>query len=330
MKHQQGRPNMRVPPLSGLVTAFCLLVLAAGSGAASPDNPCSLLTAAEVEALLGEPLGGPPFRVNGYEPTATGAACRYETKTFRAVTVEVDWSHGNDTFRMIEMVSGIADAGNLKGVLTLSDGTDLHGAWDKAAMFMCCQFNALHGDQRVMIDISATKLTETDAGALADKAVQRLNQPLAVADDEGVAEATARDKTRPAVASACTLVTRAEAEALVGAPLLAEPEGNESVCTYVWTPAGGDYQEQVSLKVTWRGGFGEMRLTQTAIGMGLDMLADQGLDLTQDQSRADALFDEYSTSMIGVLAARKDVLLSIESAPADLAAPFIKVAAGKL
>lgn len=66
----------------------------------------------------------------------------------------------------------------------------------------------------------------------------------------GVAEAIARDRTRPVVASACTLVTRAEAEALIGAPVAADPEGSESECTYVWTPAGTDYQGQINLLVT--------------------------------------------------------------------------------
>ena len=281
--------------------------------------------------MLGEPLAGPPFRVNGYEPNATGAACRYDAKALRGITVEVDWTHGSDAFGMMGTVSGLADAGALKGVLTLPDGTELRGAWDEAEMFLCCQFNALHGEQRVMIDISASKLTAADAGALADKAIQRLEQPLDVADDMGVAEALSHDKLRPAIVSVCTLVTRAEAEALVGAALLAEPQGGEGDCTYVWTPPGADYQEQIDLMVTWRGGLAEMRATQSAIGMGLDMLADQGLDLTQNQASAEPIFDEYSTSIIGVMAVRKDVLLRIESGPmSDMAAQFIAVAARKL
>ena len=310
---------------------LCAFALGAGAQAGTSNNPCGLLTAAEVEAVLGEKLAGPPFRVNGTEPSATGGSCRYETDSFHAITMDVDWANGQETFGAIAMVSGIVDNGGLKGVFTLSDGTKLRGAWDEARMFMCCQFNALRGDQRVMIDISATKLTAKDAGGLADKAVQRLDQPLDVADDLGVAEAIAREATRPAIASACTLVTRAEAEALVGAPLVAEPEGGESGCTYVWTPAGGDYQQQISLMVTWRGGFAEMRATQAAIGMGLDMLADQGLDLSQNQAAASPLFDAYSTSLIGVMAVRKDVLLSIESGPmSDMAAQFIATAAAKL
>ncbi|MEO6300528.1 MAG: hypothetical protein ABIO62_12975, partial [Paracoccaceae bacterium] len=161
---ERGNPVLR---LVVLITALCLFSLALGSTAATAaNNPCSLLTAAEVEEVLGAPLAGPPFRVSGYEASATGAACRYETKAFTAITVEVDWAHGGEEFGVIAMVSGVADAGGLKGVLTLADGTELKGAWDKAQMFMCCQFNALHGDQRVMVDISATKLTTKDAAGL--------------------------------------------------------------------------------------------------------------------------------------------------------------------
>ena len=53
--------------------------------------------------------------------------------------------------------------------------------------------------------------------------------------------------------------------------------------------------------------------------------------MTQSAAPKDKVFDEYSTSIIGVMAVRKDVMLSIESGPiSDLAAKFIAVAAGKL
>ena len=318
--------------LAHIGVVFCLGMLGLGTSAAgAANNPCSLLTAAEVEAVLGAPLAGPPFRVQGDDPSSTGDTCRYETKSFQSINVQVDWTQGSDAFGMISMASGVVDAAGLKGVLTLSDGTKLRGAWDEASMFLCCQFNALRGDQRVMIDIGATKLTETDAGGLADKAVQRLDQPLDVVDDIGVAEAITRAKSRPAVASACTLVTRAEAEAIVGAPLAGEPEGDENGCTYTWTPAGADYQTQISLLVSWRGGLSEFRATQGAIGMGMDMLADQGLDISQDAATAAPQFDEFSSSMIGVIAVRNDVFLSIESGPmSDTATQFIAAAAAKL
>ena len=73
-----------------------------------------------------------------------------------------------------------------------------------------------------------------------------------------------------------------------------------------------------------------MRASQSAIGMGLDMLAEQGLDLKQDTAAKNPLFESYSTSIIGVMGVRKDVLLSIESGPmSDMAAQFIAAAAAK-
>lgn len=332
MRPQSCKPAAFLSQAAILLCLLCLSILGLGSPAlaASTNNPCSLLTAAEVEAVMGAPLVGPPYRASNGQSSATGDTCRYEVASFHAIEVQVDWTGGGTTFGMFAGTAGLVDAAGLKGIYTLADGTEVKGAWDQAAMFMCCQFNALHGDQRVMIDISATKLTAKDAGALADMAVQRLDQPLDVADDLGLAEATARDATRPAIASACTLVTRAEAEALVGAPLAADPEGGESGCTYVWTLAGADYQEQINLLVTWRGGFAEMRASQSAIGMGLDMLAEQGLDLKQDTAAKNPLFESYSTSIIGVMGVRKDVLLSIESGPmSDMAAQFIAAAAAK-
>lgn len=315
--------------IAGVVTL--LAHTASAQAAAAPDNPCGLLTTAEVEAVLGEPLAGPPYRSKGTEPSETGDACRYETASFRAISVEVDWSNGGELFGLINMVSGVTDDAGLKGVLTLSDGTTLRGAWDEARQFMCCQFHALYGDQRVVLDIAATKLTVEQAAGLADKAVQRLDQPLKADSTVGIAQANEHNKARPPIASACTLISRGEAETLVGATLVSDPQGDESGCTYAWAPEGSDYQEQISLSVTWRDGFGEMRRTQAAIGMGMDVIADQEIDLTQNPGPDGKVFDAYSVSIIGVMAVRKDVLLSIESGPmSEIAAKFIAVAAAKL
>ena len=172
--------------------------------------------------------------------------------------------------------------------------------------------------------------TATGAG-LADLALQRLGQPLDVDSELGVAEALTRSGSRPAIRIACDLVTRVEAEQLLGVGLAADPQGEETGCSYVWQPEGADYQEEIRLLVTWRDGFAELRRIQSAIGMGLDMLAAEGLDLAQGETAAPKLFDAYSVSIIGVMAVRKDVLLSIESGPmSDMAAKFIAAAASKL
>jgi hypothetical protein len=174
-------------------------------------------------------------------------------------------------------------------------------------------------------------MTIEAAAGLADEAVQRLDQPLQIDSEAGIAAAIERNKKRPVISSACTLVSRAEAEKLVGAKLVSDPQGDESGCTYIWTPAGTDYQENINLSVTWRGGLGELRRAQAAVGIGLDAITRAGLDLTQNSTAGGKIFDAYSVSIVGVMAVRKDVLLSIESGPmSEMAAKFIAVAAAKL
>ena len=326
--------NNRTADFQSLALQLAVLILlyfaAIGHATAEGDgNPCGLLSTAEVEAVLGEPVAGPPFRADGTQASTSGASCRYEAASFRAVTITVDWSNGGEAFGLMKMTSSLADA--VPGVLTLTDGTTLRGAWDDAALFLCCEFNALRGDRRVMIDIGASTATVAQAASLADLAIQRLDQPLPVDSEAGIADALARAEGRPVITSACDLITRAEAENLVGANLVTDPQGGESGCSYAWQPAGADYQEEIRLLVTWRDGFGELRRIKAAIGMGMDMLADEGLNLAQDATQETQLFDEYSVSIIGVMAVRKDVLLSIESGPmSDMAAKFIAVAASKL
>lgn len=318
-------------------TLLAILVVALSSittvvpASVAADNPCGLLTVAEVEDVLGEPLGGPPYRANGTEPNDTGDTCRYETAIFRSVTVGVDWSHGGEIFGLMGLVTRAADTAGLKGTLTLSDGTTMHGAWDEAREFLCCQFHALRGDQQVVIDVAGAKATLEQAAALADKAVRRLDQPLQVDSSYGIGEAAERIQTRPTAESACALVSKAEAQKLVGAELLFDPRGDESGCTFVWKQEPSEYEQELTLLVTWRDGFGEMRRTQAAIGMSLNELMEQGLDVAQDAGDDAHVFDAYAVSIVGVMAVRKDVLLSVESGPAsELAARFIAVAAAKL
>jgi hypothetical protein len=232
---------------------------------------------------------------------------------------------------LLGMMSSALDNSGLKGIVTLSDGTTLHGAWDAARDFLCCEFNALRGDRLVVVDIGASRALMAQAASLADLAVQRLDQPLPSDGAAGVAAALEHDKTRPAIVSACTLVSRAEAETIVGAPLAAEPAGSDSSCHYSWSPQGTDYKQDFTLAVTWRGGLAEMRQAQAAIGQALSFLTSQGL-AEQNQQSGGKMFDEHAESLIGVMGVRKDVLLSIETGGMnnDFAAAFIAAAAKKL
>lgn len=303
-----------------------------GALASETGNPCALLTPAEVEAVLGEPLAGPPFRASNGLPAADGDVCRYQTAAFRAVDLSVNWSDGGRTFGLMDMVGGIVADGGLKGAVTLSSGTTVSGSWDAARDFLCCQFNALRGERLVSVDIGASRASLEQAAALTDLAVQRLDQPLGVDDAAGLASALERDKTRPAAGPACALVTRPEAEAIVGAPLSDDPQGDNSSCQYSWSPVGADYTEQLTLNVTWRDGLSEMRQTQAAMGQALSFMNAEGLAADQAQHGGDGLFDEQASSFIGVMAVRKDVLLNIETGGMnnDPASAFIATAASKL
>ena len=332
-----------MPRVAGLLK-FALMVVASASillvgvrlsqGAenAAAQDPCGLLTAAEVEVVLGEHLVGPPFRADNGLPVADGESCRYEASAFRAIDLGVDWSNGGRKFGLINMASGIVDNGGLKGVVTLSNGTTLRGEWDEARDFLCCEFNALRGDQLVVVDVGSSRASIEQAASLADLAVRRLDQPLAFDDAPGLASALERDKTRPAPRPGCDLVSKSEAEAIVGAPLAPDPQGSETSCRYVWSPAGADYTEQLTLSITWRGGLAEMRQAQAAIGQALTFMDSQGLTTEQTQESGGNLFDEQAESLIGVMAVRKDVLLSIETGGMnnDLATAFIAAAAEKL
>jgi hypothetical protein len=315
--------------------SVCFVLLMAGLSQAAetvPDHdPCGLLTVAEVETVLGEPLAGPPFRSDSGHAVADGASCRYEASSFRAIDLEVEWSNGGQRLGLVNLTSGIINDGGLKGVVTLSNGTTLRGAWDEARDFLCCQFNALRGDQLVVVDIGASHASLEQAASLADLAVQRLNQPLVTDNAAGLTAALERDKTRPAIGLACDLVSRTEAEAMVKEPLARDPDGDDTSCTYAWVPPGADYTEQFTLNVTWRSGLSEMRQAQAAIGQAMSFMGGEGLAVGQAEQMTEPQFDEQATSIVGVMAVRKDVLLSVESGPmnTDLALDFITVAAGK-
>jgi hypothetical protein len=329
--------RLRLATLVALVILGAAFLSAPAATAQTANNPCSLLTGAEVEGVLGEPLAGPPFRAyNDFLPAAEGDYCRYVTPSFRAITVYVDWSNGGSAFGITNTVSGIADMPGLAELglgdaLGIVEGTPLRGAWDEARQFMCCEFSALLGDQRVMIDISGSSATIEQAASLADLAVQRLGAPLEVAADQGLAEAAAHDATRPAFASACDLIPRDVAEKILGVPLAQEPEGDQYECLYVWTPAGADYQEGIELQVMPRNGFAEFRQSQDGIDASLGMLAEEGLATETETGTDGTVFDAYHASIIGVMAVRRDVSLTIESGPfTEIADKFLLAAARNL
>jgi hypothetical protein len=322
---------------SGLIMLFAALALAVvyrvTPAKAQEQSPCSLLTTEDVEGVIGTKLAGPGYRSAHWMPSAAGDTCLYETPDFRAIGVHVEWFHGAQTIGMISLAGGLVSESWLKGMLKLVDGTELKGDWDDARIFMCCEFNALHGDQLVVIDIGGSQATVAQAAALANTAVKRLGQPLTVDDAGAVKAAEDRESVRPKKQGVCSLVTRAEAEAIIGKPLSEEPaEGQKNshqACSYKWNDG---LDQEFNLEVLWRGGFNEFRTTQAMVGQAIGSMKNAtGVDLTEAQKPAGAL-DEKANSILGVSGVKHDVLLSIETGGFmnDAAGALIEKAASHL
>ena len=312
----------------------CLLLLPLAARAATDTQPpgnraasnrhdaCGLLTVAEVEAVLG-PLAGPPFQAVGTRPRPNGEECRYETAGFRAISVKVLWTGGAQMIGMMGAMQGMVKKAGL-GELKLMDGTTVTGEWDEARVSQCCEFNALRGDQLVTVNIAGSRATLQQAARLADAAVKRLDQPFAIGGEDGIKAAQERFLLRPKRRSVCDLLTRADAEAITRIALSAPPRGDEESCSYTWPLDAARSSYTIKLEVTWLDGFETMRTTQSIVGNTSAMI---GLGKPSSSAKPEAgPWDEFAQSIIGVMAAKNDVLVSVESGPfeADTSRSFVK------
>lgn len=296
---------------------------AADNRAAGKHDPCGFLTPEEIEAVMG-PLAGPPFRAAGLAPRANADDCRYEAPDRRSIRVTVMWDGGARLIGMMGAMQGMLKKANLKE-LKLFDGTVVAGEWDEARVSQCCEFNALRGDQLVTVDIAGSRASLQQASGLADAALKRLERPLAIDGNAGVAAAQERAARRPKPRSVCDLVTQADAEAIVGTTLLKQPEGNNDSCTYSW-PTRGGFNHDIKLMVDWQGGFGSMRTINAMVGNASSVIGTDKL-FGQTASVGDkGTWDEFSSSIIGVTAVKNDVMVSVESGPLnqDTARGFIE------
>lgn len=217
----------------------------AAAQAPDPEDPCRLLEPGEVEAVLGAPLAGAPFRAgqpNGDSagiPDETGNWCWYETATHRNLAVAATWENGG---AILGGIAGHLDKAETAGggLLKLQDGSELSGDWDEAKVTGCCDFIALQGDAYVEIDVGGSPATLAQAGELANLALPRLVAPLSIDGDAGNAAAQQRLDARYELGEdACALWTPADIERLLGPPQ-GEPErhsGNE--CTYSFRKKNG-------------------------------------------------------------------------------------------
>ncbi len=260
---------------------------AAGLAASAPDpqDPCRLLEVSEVEAVLGAPLAGPPYRSrnpNGDsagETDETGYWCWYETAEHRNLALTFEAQYGGD---IVAGVGGwLAKAeGAADGMVKLQDGTELVGDWDEVKITGCCDFMALQGDSLVQIDFGGSLATAEQVGDLVNKALGRLQAPLGINGRDGLAAAQQRMDARFTSDDQCALWTPADIERLLGPPKGEMRSGDD--CTIVWQGKNG--REQMAVVTTqFRNGYRAYRRDNATFGGMAASInaegADQGVGL---------------------------------------------------
>ena len=232
--------------------------------APDPHDPCRLLTVAEVEAVLGSKLVVPPYRgsnpigdSNGL-PQDDGSVCWYVGKDNRNLTAQADWENAGAVTAAVsrELAEGESASG---GILKLQDGTELVGDWDEARVRGCCAFQAMLGDASVEIEFAGSLATVEQAGTLANKALARLTQPLAVSGIAGNAAAQKWQQARYAPTDACSYWTVDYVHRLLGGdepPVLKASGRHDCHITYGDGTRG---RSQMVITVTPRNGYRTFR-----------------------------------------------------------------------
>jgi hypothetical protein len=221
-------------------------------------DPCAWLTAAEVSAALQRPLRGVPVRVASAEsitPSAEGSGCMYELEPqpgraagMVSLEVKIDGA---------EMEAGLG--ASTGGAFARAEG-EWTAKWDWVSGLPAGLFAARQGHVGVLVAINDASLAPKDVEPLAAQVLEKVpDVPFANAPaDPGVAG------TDP---DPCALVTRAEAESVLGALRFPPYRSHESTpvahgdgasCTYytdghhvvVLTPS---WHEGKTLFATMRG-----------------------------------------------------------------------------
>lgn len=232
------------------------------NAAPDPEDPCRLLTVAEVEAVLGSKLIGPPYR--GSNPIGRGAllpeddgpVCWYVGKDNRNLTVMAYWENAGAISAFVGGTVAKAE-GASKGILKLQDGTELVGDWDEAKMSGCCAFQAMLGDASVEIEFGGSQATPEQAGELANKALARLTQPLAVSGMAGNAAAKKREEARYAPTDPCAYWTVADVQRLLGGDEAPVVQAGSQDCHITFSGARG--RSEMAITVTPRNGYRTFR-----------------------------------------------------------------------
>jgi hypothetical protein len=135
-------------------------------------DPCSLLTRAEAEAVLG-PLVVDPYRSSSYFPPLVhpeGHACAYFTAGHHVFVLSPTWSDGQQSFNMEKGIGGLI------GAVMPQDNVVMKGPWDKAQISSGSgALLFLKGDRLLEVHYRTSSTDRRGAVKLAAQAVQRLS-----------------------------------------------------------------------------------------------------------------------------------------------------------
>ncbi|MEP6692220.1 MAG: hypothetical protein ABJD07_13755 [Gemmatimonadaceae bacterium] len=258
------------------------------SGGSDRPDPCILISRAEAQKYLG-PLAHDPYRIGGPgNPDPSGSVCEYRAVDGRKLRIEPWFKDGKMAMGALGMVGALTSK-----VFVADNGkTDtLEGTWDQAK-WMFGHFFALKGDVYLDLDVSSSRAGAPGAADLASMAFGRLDHPLAY--NSAAATATAPHPREPS--DACALVTRAEAEAILG-PLDGAPvpkkSGTQTQCTY-HARDGGEGPTAVTISVGWRDGFRTFDSGKSTIGAFKAGVADPSMAEATAGKGGDAMDKEMA------------------------------------
>lgn len=232
------------------------LPASAGQAGSRSQDPCTLLTPAEVQPYTGALVAQPYRATDDAVPAASGEVCIYRGAA-RELKVTLLPSGGATAGHAINSVPEIMNralshdsaAAGMTTTVNKVMSRGPAGPWETALWMPSGSLMLTKSDVAVIIDVSGASGTENDAYALARLAIPRVEHPL---DYDG-AKAVAHAPAPPAhPGNPCDFLPRADVEVAIGPLADASVSPDSTVCTYHVHSAQGERAYPVAF--TWRDG----------------------------------------------------------------------------
>ncbi|MEO7041353.1 MAG: hypothetical protein ABI035_03745 [Gemmatimonadaceae bacterium] len=233
-----------------------LLADAKADAPSSGSDPCTLLSAAELEPYVGA-LATPPYRADDGRASTTGDQCIYRGKDGRVVSIAARTGGAVAGQAMQDIPDKLGAALNKGGASGMGSMVNevmkkevVAGPWDKATWIPGGALFITKGDNSVQVDMTGASGKEADALALGKIAVPRIDHPLSYNGAKAVA-LVPKPPAHPK--NPCDVISRAEAVAALG-PLSGNPvaDSDGTACTY--TVASPNGTRNYPIGYTWEDG----------------------------------------------------------------------------